>query len=155
MKTLYMLVGVPGSGKSTWLATRMFDYNKTVIASTDNYIEKKAEQEGQTYNTMFKDAIKDATKDMNSKIAIAIKNEFDIVWDQTNTNAASRKKKLAQIPNSYKKIAVVFAHPEKAEHERRLANRPGKVIPRHVISNMIAGFQTPTVDEGFDEIIYA
>lgn len=154
MKKLYMLVGVPGVGKSTWLATRMFDYNKTVIASTDSYIEKKAEEAGQSYNTMFNDLIKDATTDMNEKITNAIKNNFDIVWDQTNVSASSRKKKLARIPKSYKKIAVVFTPPDADEHARRLANRPGKTISPTVMSDMISKFQIPTVDEGFDEIVY-
>lgn len=155
MKTLYMLIGVPGAGKSTWLATQMFDYNKTVIASSDNYIEKKAEEVGQTYNTVFKDVIKDATKDMNEKISFAIKNNFDIVWDQTNVTADSRKKKLARIPKSYKKIAVVFKIPDAEEHARRLSSRPGKNIPPDVVSDMISKFQMPTIGEGFDEIIHA
>lgn len=35
----------------------------------------------------------------------------------------------------------------------RLASRPGKNIPDHVMQNMIAGLQMPTSDEGFDEIV--
>ena len=48
----------------------------------------------------------------------------------------------------------MFATPEKAELERRLASRPGKEIPADVIEQMIDGFEMPTEDEGFTEIWY-
>lgn len=54
----------------------------------------------------------------------------------------------------YEHIAVVFATPEKDELERRLASRPGKNIPAHVMQSMINGFDKPTEDEGFTEIWY-
>jgi gluconate kinase len=52
-------------------------------------------------------------------------------------------------------IAVVFRTPEPEEHSRRLASRPGKVIPDHVLQSMVSTFEIPTEEEGFDEIWYA
>jgi gluconate kinase len=58
------------------------------------------------------------------------------------------------LPN-YEHIAVVFKTPEKEELARRLASRPGKNIPEHVMRSMIENFDVPTEDEGFKEIWFA
>lgn len=152
MATVYMLIGVPAAGKSTWIAKQPFDWGKTVIVSTDNYIERVAKQQVSTYNAMFADHINDATKEMGATLRHAVKHGLDIVWDQTNTTAKSRTKKLSQLPDSYKKVAVVFPTPESAVHTQRLQSRQGKTIPDNVMRGMINGFEMPTSAEGFDEI---
>ena len=152
MPTVYMLIGVPASGKSTWIAAQPFDWNKTVIASTDAYIERVAKQRGLTYNDVFRDVIAQADVEMMEKVKEAVAHGLDIVWDQTNTGAHNRAKKLALIPDSYKKIGVVFPVPEPVEHARRLDSRVGKRIPPWVMRNMLNNFDMPTSKEGFDEI---
>lgn len=150
--TCYMLVGLPAAGKSTWIATQPFDWNRTVVASTDNYIERAASAQGKTYSDVFKTEFAAATSNMNATVADAIKNNFDIVWDQTNTTPDSRKKKLKVLPNNYRKVAVIFNPPPKEEHERRLASRPGKIIPADAVERMASQYVMPTRAEGFDEI---
>lgn len=150
----YILVGVPGSGKSTWIANQPFDWNKTVIASTDNYIERQAKEQGKTYNDVFKAEMPGAIKHMANTVADAVKQKLDIVWDQTSTTVAARAKKLRMLTPDYKKIAIVFNTPEAKEHDRRLASRPGKAIPDQVMSGMKKNFVMPTREEGFDEVWY-
>ena len=147
MPTLYVLVGVPGSGKSTWIANQMFDWNRTVVASTDNYVEQVAKSQGKTYSEVFKSAMPTAIKHMTKTVNDAVKNNYDIIWDQTSTSIESRVKKLRMVPDNYRKIAVVFPTPDSEEHQRRLANRPGKVIPKSVIDQMQASMVTPTTAE--------
>lgn len=154
MPTVYMLIGVPGSGKSTWVAGQPWDWDRTVIASTDGYIERQAREQGTSYNALFKSLIKPATAHMDKTVKDAVKHGHDIIWDQTNTSAVSRKKKLDQLPG-YKKVAVVFPTPDDAEHTRRLGNRPGKSIPDAVMAQMKQHFEMPTEDEGFAEIWFA
>lgn len=144
------MIGVPGSGKSTWLSKQ--DTTNAALLSTDNYIESQAIN-GQTYNDVFKDTIKAATIAMNSDLKFAIESGKDIYWDQTNLNAKSRKGKLANIPDDYEKIAVIFPTPDKEELKKRLDSRPGKSIPGHVMQSMIQNFTIPTEEEGFDQII--
>lgn len=154
MPTLYVLVGVPGSGKSTWISKQPFDWNNTVIASTDNYVEKVAKQQGKTYNDVFKDAMPTAIGHMMRTVKDAVSKNYNIVWDQTSTSVAARKKKLVAVPDTYRKVAVVFPTPDKKEHDRRLGSRPGKVIPNDVLQHMQSTMTTPTESEGFDEVIF-
>lgn len=152
MPKLYMLIGVPGSGKSTWTANQDFLADATVVSS-DRYIDEEAERQGKTYNEVFNDYVKIATKLMENHVLIAQANGKDIVWDQTNTSVKSRKNKLAMLPN-YEKIAVMFRTPDAEELTRRLANRPGKSIPENVMRVMISSLVEPTEEEGFKEIWY-
>jgi gluconate kinase len=55
----------------------------------------------------------------------------------------------------YEHIAVVFRTPEPEELARRLASRPGKNIPDHVMRSMIDNFEMPTLDEGFTQVWFA
>jgi predicted kinase len=150
---LYMLIGVPGSGKSTWIANQ--DWTKDIpIVSSDKFIDEHAAKEGKTYNEVFADYVKIATHLMDNQVLICKANNTNIIWDQTNTSVKSRKAKLDKL-DGYEKIAVVFRTPEKEELDKRLAQRVGKHIPANVIESMIANLQEPTEEEGFKEIWYA
>ena len=76
------------------------------------------------------------------------------IRDRTSTTVASRKRKFNTLPK-YEHIAIVFKTPDADELARRLASRPGKNIPDHVMRSMIDGFVMPTEDEGFTEIWHA
>jgi predicted kinase len=160
MPTYTMLIGVPGSGKSSWLNQQwsQMDDNEllsTVVASTDDYIEKHAQQLGKTYSEVFATEIKAAGLDMNNTLQQAFANSLNVIHDQTNLSVKARKAKLSQVPRHYQKVAVFFATPEPQELQRRLDNRVGKTIPPYVISNMIQQLELPTRQEGFDKIVYA
>lgn len=153
---VWMLVGVPCSGKSTWVnhQTDHTDAQENLyIASTDSILEFAAEMIGKTYDEVFKDYFKEAEKRMYVQLALATDLNQDIIWDQTNLTRKSRAKKLIMIPDHYEKIAVVFSTPSEDELQKRLASRPGKTIPPHVIDGMIEMMEFPQMDEGFDFIL--
>ncbi len=145
------LVGVPGSGKSTWIKTQTM-LDNFVVVSTDNFVEQYAKEQGKTYSEVFDDYMKIAVRLMANQALIAQANNKNIIWDQTSTSVGARAKKFNMLPN-YEHIAVVFPTPEKDELARRLASRPGKNIPDHVMRSMIDGFVMPTLDEGYTEIV--
>lgn len=151
MPILYMLIGVPASGKSTWLAQQ--DLSHAVVISTDDIIQARAEAQGKTYDQVFKKEVKSATTQMVANLRAAIDADKDIYWDQTNVTAAARAKKLALVPDTYEKVAVFFRTPDAQEHARRLAGREGKNIPWNVIASMKSQLEPPTAEEGFDKII--
>jgi len=154
MPKAYILVGVPGSGKSTWITKAPLDWSNTVIASTDSYVEKEAKRQGKTYTEVFKDVMPDAVNDMAKTVVDAVKSRQDIVWDQTSTTQHTRAKKIRMLPDDYEIIAVVFPTPPMDVLMKRLASRPGKEIPWEVVSSMIGKFEMPTEAEGFDQIIH-
>lgn len=151
--TFWMLCGVPGSGKSTWVSNQKFDLNSTIIISTDDIIERRAKAAGKTYSDVFKKEVKSATTEMNLNLNNALKLNKNIVWDQTNITVKSRASKLAKIPDTYKKIGVFFSVPPIEELNQRLNNRPGKIIPYNIVMGMVKQLEQFTEDEGFDEII--
>lgn len=153
MPKLYVLVGVPGSGKSTWINNQ--DWAKDcVIISTDNHVENHAKTLGKTYTEVFEDYMPTAVKLMADEVVSAREQNKDIIWDQTSTTIVSRKKKFKMLPNYYA-IAVIFKTPPESELKNRLSNRPGKTIPWEVVSDMIKKFEIPNESEGFKEIWYA
>lgn len=150
MPKCYQLVGVPGSGKSTWTSNQ--DWSKDcVVVSTDEFVESYAMSIGKTYSEVFNDYMPTAVDLMCQKVIEAREAGKDIIWDQTSTTVKSRLRKFNMLPN-YEHIAVVFRTPENKELIRRLCSRPGKEIPKHVIDSMIASWEDPTEEEGFKEI---
>jgi len=152
MPRCYQLIGVPGSGKSTWIKNQDWALGLTIV-STDAWVEDHARKEGKTYSEVFKDYMPRAVELMAEQVVRARELGHTILWDQTSTTVASRAKKFRMLPD-YEHIAVVFRTPDRDELDARLSGRPGKHIPKEVIDSMIAGWEEPTEEEGFKEIWY-
>ena len=154
MPTSYIMVGVPASGKSTWIKNQHFPED-TVVISTDAFVEAYAEQVGKTYSEVFEEYMPTAIDKMMDQVVDAVANGSDIVWDQTSTTVATRAKKLRHL-HEYNKVAVVVPTPAAAELQERLASRPGKNVPWEVVSDMAQKLETqpPTLEEGFDALLY-
>jgi predicted kinase len=149
----YQMVGVPGSGKSTWIANQDWTQD-CVVVSTDDYVERFARRMGKTYSEVFDQVMPRAIRLMMRRVRWAHERNRDVIWDQTSTTVASRRRKFSALFD-YEHIAVVFKTPLWPELKRRLASRSGKTIPRKVVKSMIHNFELPTEDEGFKEIWYA
>jgi len=151
---LYVLVGVPGSGKSSWHCDQEW-LQEAAYISTDRYVEEYATNMGKTYSEVFKEVMPECVGYMTGDVVHAREASRDIVWDQTSTTVASRRKKFNMLPEYYA-IAVVFRTPPRDELDRRLQSRydSGKIIPQAVVDSMIENWQEPTLEEGFQEIWY-
>ena len=148
----YQLIGVPASGKSTWVSNQDWAVDIPVV-STDSFVEAYAKEQGKTYSEVFEEYMPIAVRLMANQALICQANGLDVIWDQTSTTAVSRLRKFNTLPD-YEHIAIVFKTPEPDELARRLASRPGKTIPVHVVQSMIDNFEMPTEEEGFKEIWY-
>jgi predicted kinase len=153
MPKCYQLIGVPGSGKSTWINDQEWAVGIPIV-STDLFVEAHARDQGKTYSEVFADYMPIAVKLMANQALVCQANNVDVIWDQTSTTRVSRLRKFNTLPK-YEHIAVVFRTPDRDELDVRLSGRPGKHIPKNVIDSMIEGWEEPTLDEGFTEIWYA
>ena len=153
MKRAYMLVGVPGSGKSTWL--KQFSDHGAVLVSSDQYIEEAAATAGKTYSEVFADEADRATVKMKADITQAIEDGRDIVWDQTNLTVKSRRPKVERLKQAgYDVVAIVFELlPDELERRRSMRKfETGKTVAPHILRSMEASYQRPTEAEGFSKI---
>jgi predicted kinase len=158
---LYMMVGLPGAGKSTAIE-KMIARNKKVfgedykyvVLSTDKYIEEVAKSNGKTYNEVFKECIGSAEIALNHSLKLAIDFDCDIYWDQTNLSKKARAKKLARIPEKYYRNAVLLDVDRTTIQEQlnKRVREGGKFISANVVNDMAKTYEVPTRDEGFDQI---
>jgi predicted kinase len=153
MAKCYQLIGIPASGKTTWINQQSWAVPCAYI-STDKWVEIYAKEVGLTYSEVFDSFMPMAVDLMTKEVTAARDMGRDIIWDQTSTTIKSRARKFNMLPD-YEHIAVVFKTPNEIELARRLASRPGKNIPDHVIRDMIDNYEEPTEEEGFTEIRYA
>jgi predicted kinase len=153
MPRCYQLVGVPASGKSTWIKNQEWAAD-CVVVSTDDFVEAHAVEQGKTYSEVFAEYMPTAVRLMADKVVEAREAGKDIIWDQTSTGVKARARKFNMLPE-YEHIAVVFKTPEADELARRLASRPGKEIPWDVVQYMITNWEEPTLDEGFVQVWFA
>lgn len=148
-KYFTMLVGLPGSGKTTYKLANCQNY---VSISTDDFIDVMSKITGKTYNELFALHIKAANAHLIENLAEAIQEGKNIVWDQTNLTKKKRMSVLDRIPRDYVKTCVFFTIPEDVLVNRR-AGRDGKTIPKGILDNMRSAYELPSPSEGFDYIM--
>lgn len=153
--TIFMMVGLPYSGKSTFLKSQRV-LKSLPIASTDEYLEQLAKRTGKSYGEVIKTEFKTAKKHMNAEIAGWLKSKQSFVWDQTNLTKVSRRRviDLAKA-NGFKVYVIEFApFPNEKALMKRVEQRKDKVVPLKVLNDMKARFEAPSFKEGYDKFVY-
>ena len=149
MPLLYVFIGVPGVGKSTYRNSTFTSVDYKIISS-DDVIERIARHFKVSYSDAFI-CMPFANQLIESKLKKYIANGENIVWDQTNTTIRSRMRKLAKFGDNYRKIAIYFETPSDIMQSKPY-NRPGKQIPDEVVAKMISDLQPPEAVEKWDEV---
>ena len=154
-KRIIVMVGLPGSGKSTWrdkfLASTDDEF---VIISSDDEIERLCAEDGITYSEGFEKYVGKATGIVKQKFKESVNNGRNIIWDQTNLTPKKRKGILKKLPDDYLTEAVAFELTLE-ELQSRLDKREsetGKRIPPEVVKSMANSYIPPTKGEGFDKV---
>lgn len=157
MATMHILVGLPGSGKSTWRTKHLLSNPDAVTVSTDDMIEEYAAEKGLTYSEAWD---KVDMKSFNTRFKYAIKAAVeagqDIIIDRTNMGVKARRELLKHLTPDYEAHAVVFVVTDAVLKERlkTRAEKTGKVIPEFVLKNMANNYVAPSRDEGFASVTY-
>ena len=147
-KNLWLLVGIPGSGKSTWVQSQL-NWGKdeygiwisrdavrfSIIGEKDDYFSKEKE----VFNTFI--------QKINN--CLAHERVTDVYIDATHINEASREKVLRRLnmENVETVNAIIFDTPLEVCLERN-AQRTGRAcVPETAIRNMHKNFTDPAHDK--------
>ena len=155
-----VMVGLPGSGKSTWCEnyTRENSEKKFYILGT-NLIIDRMKITGLTrkrnYHGRWEELIKRASGILNKLFAVAKKNPRNYILDQTNVYFTARRRKMESF-KLYKRKAVVIVNKPNVLSQRieKQQQMEGKVIPVNAIMEMKKNYTLPECGPSFDEVIY-
>ena len=149
MKTMYMvrptfimLVGIPGSGKSTYAKWLL---NKNTKLFSSDAIRKELWGDENTQQEHFK-----VFSLMQERTLEALKNGYNVIYDATNLTRKSRRGVLSVLPAYIRKECVIVWAPVEACIARDAERE--RVVGQEVIMTMLKRFEAPFYDEGFDEI---
>jgi predicted kinase len=147
-----MLIGVPGSGKSSYRTQLPSD---AIIFSRDDLLHTLTNENH--YRKAWEKQISEGLSNqidqqLQASFRQAINEQRAIVIDMTNLTRKSRAEWLSYLPDSYHKQALVFIIDDQSIYQRNLS-RGHKVLPENVIKEMLMKFEHPLFDE-FDEIAY-
>ena len=153
MPTCYLLVGLPGLGKSHYISK----LDNAFVYSTDTYIEQQAQALESSYTEIFDKYIDKAKTRMNALLDIAFLNRVDIVWDQTNLALKKRAKIVNRMKQErYNVNCIHIVEPTNyvdiAVWNTRLFERKDKYISHSVIKQMKSYYIPPSIEEGFDSL---
>ena len=142
LKKVWLMSGLPGSGKSTWVKQQLNNKPHRYWASRDavrfsmvREDEPYFEREAEVFNEWIR-RICEALSDPNIE---------DIYIDATHLNDKSREKTLNRLPkdNIEKITNVVFMVPIETCLERNAQRSGREVVPEDVIRNMKKTFKMP------------
>ena len=141
MSTLYVLCGLPGSGKTTY-AKQLSENTGIKRYSFDEYpgacdprITKQAKQQ------MYKDI----RTDLNAG--------HQVILDDLHTKKEWRSNLLSTINAPCQKILIVMNTPVE-ECLIRNRQRKHRALPDFIIKTLNQTYEHPALSEGWDEIIY-
>jgi len=156
------MVGVSGSGKTTWVNS----HKQYTVCSTDAIIEELATSMGISYTEafeyiQFKKKFDYITEKFFEKIRNCILHDKDFVIDRTHLKRNVRISLINELKTVAEEngrelelSAISFEIPEKIIFERLKTRekKTQKFIPKQVIYDQINSFNIPTNDEGFSYI---
>lgn len=143
MKSLFLTMGIPGSGKSTYI--------KTAMRPEDIYISRdKIRFSLLKPNEPYFSKEKEVFRILISKTNEALKNgRGDVYVDATHLNKASRAKLLTKLTETPHEINVVFMNTSLKEAIKRNNNRTGRAkVPEKSIKEMYNSIEMPSSEEG-------
>jgi predicted kinase len=140
--SLIMMVGIPGAGKSTWIAQNARE-NTVVVSPDDIRRELSGNVSDQTQNTKVWFLAKERT-------IAALRAGKDVILDATNVATKSRKRFLEGLPPHVLKAKRFEADPEETYARIRKQIEKGEDrsdVPHGAIMRMHDQFQKESTPE--------
>lgn len=142
--SLILLVGIPGSGKTTYAENYIAEHNNTVHISSDQI---RAELFG---NEATQGDNNQVFALMQSRTIEALNNGQSVVYDATNVTRKDRSYIIALCPKFVKIECHIVWAPIETCIERDASR--DRTVGKAVIDKMLKRFQAPYYDEGFNDI---
>jgi predicted kinase len=148
--TLYIMVGLPGSGKSTYAKEFIKDQQVEYLSSDSLRAVFGKDESDQSVTPKVFGHIK-------TKVDEYLRDNKNVLVDATNVNRKERNDYIntAKKYNS-KVVAVVFKMDRNGliARNKKRGDEGGRVVPDWVIDKMLNKFEEPDFNEGIDVIIY-
>ena len=143
----YMMVGLPGSGKSTKAEQIKNEFGAKIFSSDSLRKEKFGDEKIQ------KDA-QAIFKVLLNRCAAFLNAGHTTILDATNLSYKKRMTFLKELDRkvdlAFSKICILMATPYEICYERNRSRE--RVVPDEVMKHMYCSFYTPTYFEGWDDI---
>ncbi|WKA55857.1 ATP-binding protein [Planococcus shixiaomingii] len=146
MPLLKMLIGLPGSGKSTF-AQKLVTKEQGWVHLSSDLIAKSSIFPGESIDTQ------QVFAEMYRQTVVALRAGKDVIYDATNLTSRRRRSFLNRIKNFHAETeAVVFLTPYTILKERNQKRADSERVPEFVLERYIRSFQFPKMDEAFHKI---
>lgn len=147
MAVLHMMVGIQGSGKSTYSKKLSRELNCKIISSDEVRKMNPTLEEKNIFPEVYR------------LLAEELKNNHDVIFDATNITPKVRNRNIFSIKSIFTnfKIFVYFINTDvnicKERVEKRNKNVGEIFIPLEVIESYSKNIIPPSENEGFDKVI--
>ena len=142
--TVYMMVGIPGSGKSTWI--RENTEQNWVVLSPDTILEKRYNYEWTS------DRASEAWAESYRLFGFLLLKGTTIVWDATFISPIIRSAILHISKGAGYRVEAIFCDTPVETCIERNASRMREPVPESTIRRMADNLVIPTEAEGFDGV---
>lgn len=147
---LYIMVGLPGSGKDTVAKSVQHQLNidkiPCIILSSDDIRVELFGYEDQTNNSLV-------FEEMSKRCKEALKNGTNVIYNATNLNRKKRKGLINEMKKFANISSILCLAPIGTLFERNLM-RPERHIPEDKLLQMIRTIDVPLQYEGYETIYF-
>ena len=142
MNNLYLMVGAPGVGKSTYANNFIKSYDKPIKIVSRDAIRFSLLNDGAPYFSKEKAVFSKFIKEINEGL-----DEGDVIADATHINEVSRMKLINKVDLSKCKVSCIVVNTDETTAIKRNHLREGRArVPDSAISENYARFTHPKTD---------